>query len=270
MSVATEITKLNTNIKNAYDEIATKGGTIPQNKNTDNLATAINSIPAGGGGADDYFFTSGNITSVQNAVKKLPDITSTSTSFSARSCYYIEEIGNISVANGTEMSSAFSFCQELKSVGNVYAPNATSALNMFYNCKKLESIRTITLGNVTNTSNMFSYCSKLKNMNLIINTQNCTTFNNMFTSCALLEDVPVMSFASVTSNSMISSMFDSVSRSLTDQSLDNILQTCISATSFTGTKKLSTLGLWSGRYPLSRIQTLPHYQDFIDAGWTAY
>ena len=57
MSVSTELSKLNTNIKNAYDEISTKGGTIPQNKNTDNLATAINSIPAGGGGADDYYLT---------------------------------------------------------------------------------------------------------------------------------------------------------------------------------------------------------------------
>ena len=66
MSVASEITKLNTNISNAYDEIAIKSGIIPQNKNTDNLPTAIRSIPAGGG-ADEYFVTSGNIT---NASRK--------------------------------------------------------------------------------------------------------------------------------------------------------------------------------------------------------
>ena len=48
MSIATKLTKLETDITNAYSAINTKSGTIPQNKNTENLATAINSIPSGG------------------------------------------------------------------------------------------------------------------------------------------------------------------------------------------------------------------------------
>ena len=48
MSIASELTNLSTNITNAYDAINTKGGTIPANKNTANLATAINSISGGG------------------------------------------------------------------------------------------------------------------------------------------------------------------------------------------------------------------------------
>lgn len=48
MSIATKLTKLETDITNAYSAINTKSGTIPQNKNTENLATAINSIPTGG------------------------------------------------------------------------------------------------------------------------------------------------------------------------------------------------------------------------------
>lgn len=48
MSVATELETLQTNIGNAYTTIGTKGGTVPANKNTDNLATAIDSIPSGG------------------------------------------------------------------------------------------------------------------------------------------------------------------------------------------------------------------------------
>ena len=54
MSIATELEALNTNIKNAYDAIDTKGGTIPQNKNMVNLPTAIASIPAGGGRDDNW------------------------------------------------------------------------------------------------------------------------------------------------------------------------------------------------------------------------
>ena len=44
MSIATNLQKLETDITNAYSMINTKGGTIPSNKNTNNLATAINSI----------------------------------------------------------------------------------------------------------------------------------------------------------------------------------------------------------------------------------
>lgn len=49
MSIASKLTQLTTDITNAYDAINTKGGTLPANKNTNNLANAITSIPQGGG-----------------------------------------------------------------------------------------------------------------------------------------------------------------------------------------------------------------------------
>lgn len=52
MSVADELTALSTNIGSAYDAIGLKGGTIPANKNTENLATAIGTIS--GGATKDY------------------------------------------------------------------------------------------------------------------------------------------------------------------------------------------------------------------------
>ena len=66
MSIASELTALNGYILGAYDEINTKGGTVPANKNMANLATAIASIPTGGGGGDfmigDYHVISGTTT----------------------------------------------------------------------------------------------------------------------------------------------------------------------------------------------------------------
>jgi len=50
MSIASELNALNGYILGAYDEINTKGGTVPANKNMANLASAIASITAGGGG----------------------------------------------------------------------------------------------------------------------------------------------------------------------------------------------------------------------------
>ena len=49
MTIASELTKLNTNLTNSYTAVSGKGGTLPQAQNFDNLATAISSIPSGGG-----------------------------------------------------------------------------------------------------------------------------------------------------------------------------------------------------------------------------
>ena len=49
MAIADTINLMKTNITYAYNAIQTKGGTVPTNKNLENLSTAINSIPAGGG-----------------------------------------------------------------------------------------------------------------------------------------------------------------------------------------------------------------------------
>lgn len=53
MAISTELTKLNTNILNAYTKVGEKGGTVPANKNTSNLPSAIDSIPTGGSASDE-------------------------------------------------------------------------------------------------------------------------------------------------------------------------------------------------------------------------
>ena len=45
MSVATTLQQLATDLQNAYTAVSNKGGTVPTNKNSNNLATAISSIP---------------------------------------------------------------------------------------------------------------------------------------------------------------------------------------------------------------------------------
>lgn len=44
MSIQSQITRINNNIKAAYNAVAAKEGQIPEEKNSNNLATAINSI----------------------------------------------------------------------------------------------------------------------------------------------------------------------------------------------------------------------------------
>lgn len=118
--------------------------------------------------------------------------------------------------------------------------------------------------NVTTMEYTFINCSRLKEIPLI-NTSNVTSFRGMFSMCNNLVYIPVLN------TSKLGTMKDAFSSViyLNDNALDNILQMCINATSYIGTKTLSTIGISNAtNYPVSRIEALPHYQDFIDAGWT--
>ena len=62
MSIQAEINRINANIVNAYNAIEAKGGTIPLQTNSANLAAAIESISGGGG---DINITNGQIQNLQ-------------------------------------------------------------------------------------------------------------------------------------------------------------------------------------------------------------
>ena len=49
MSVQSEVDRIITAVGNAYSKVSEKGGTVPASQTVSNLATAIESIPAGGG-----------------------------------------------------------------------------------------------------------------------------------------------------------------------------------------------------------------------------
>ena len=127
----------------------------------------------------------------------------------------------------------------------------------------------ITSIDLLDTSLMFSLRNFLANSKIVtlplLDTSNATTMREMLKECPNLENVPVLNTSKVTT---MQSMF-SGSKKLTDTSLDNILKMCIGTTSaYTRTKSLAELGFISSNYPASRIQALPSYQDFLDAGWT--
>ena len=48
MSVQSEVDRIITAVGNAYSKVSEKGGTVPASQTVSNLATAIDSIPAGG------------------------------------------------------------------------------------------------------------------------------------------------------------------------------------------------------------------------------
>lgn len=133
----------------------------------------------------------------------------------------------------------------------------------------LKSIKSLP-DNMTVTGSSLGYAfSKLNGITKapLLDTSSVTGISYMFDGCTNLQNIPVYDTSSITGSSSMTNTFRTCP-SLNNESLNNILVMCINATSYTGTKTLAQLGFASTNYPVSRIQALPNYQAFIDAGWT--
>jgi hypothetical protein len=154
--------------------------------------------------------------------------------------------------------------QLIKKVSEIDVSNSTTLAMLFDGCSNLTSVK------LTNTSNVITFQRMFRNCKSLIeapqlNTLTATSFVQMFSGCTSLTTVPIYDTSSTTNG--LGGMFTGCT-SLSNTSLDNILQMCIGATSYTGTKTLTTLGITATNYPASTIESLPHYSDFINAGWT--
>lgn len=169
MAIADKLTKLSNDIINAYEAVDDKGGTLPLNKNTENLGDAIRSISSGG--ASEY-----------NAKVVTTPIITSYTQF-PNVMRFIKEFPAIDLTGFTTCQSFFSSCNYLEKVELFDTSNCTSFDNMFNNCFRLKSIPQF-------------------------NTSKATTFKNFCISCEALEDVPILDTSKATPYSM-SNMFQS-------------------------------------------------------------
>lgn len=156
---------------------------------------------------------------------------------------FIEDAGEIDFS-GLSDSQAYGFftdCSRLKYVKLKNTSSLTSLQAFFNNCKELVTAPFFDTSNVKNMRYLFNGCSKLANIP-IYNTSKVTDFESAFSVNA-----PVV----------------------TDESIDNILQMCINAVAYTGTKTIRQVTGW-GRYSIStaRLEALPHWNAFLDAGWS--
>ena len=173
----------------------------------------------------------------------------------------IEEITINTITNNTipvSFVNTFLDCKRLKKAQINCPANGTEY--MFSGCNALTTINSFDTSGATNMRYTFKNCSNLVTAPEL-DTSAAGMLTEMFNGCTNLANVPIYDLI-VAAN--MQNMFNGCS-SLTDTSLDNILQMCISAVTFTGNKSLSYLGI-SNTYD-SRITSLAHYSDFIDAGW---
>lgn len=127
----------------------------------------------------------------------------------------------------------------------------------------IKKIPELDTSNLTNMSSFFGSCPNLVEVSGL-DTSNAKYVNGLFYGCNNLTTIPIMDFSSATD---MANMLLNV-KNLTDDSINNLLLSCTTATSYADTKTLYRLGFRSNYYSSSRIQALSNYQAFINSGWT--
>lgn len=211
-----------------------------------------------------YFSQKPTAGSAQNWIKKFPyiDLSSFSTLANTfENLSFLEEIEGLNTTGITKMTDVFAYCKKLKKVPLFDTSAVTNMYDMFRQCVVLEEVPLFDTTNVENMEAMLFACEKLKEVPAF-NTSKVTSMYNMCRGCYKLVTVPQLDTTNVTN---MSSMFYGC-YALSDESLNNILAMCISATQISN-KKLSYIGLSTTQ--IAKCKTLSNYQAFIDAGWTA-
>ena len=168
----------------------------------------------------------------------------------------------VDISKASALNNMFQYCNALIQVADLDYSNATNLDYIFNNCNQLKSISNFNVNGRMQYS--FDTCSKLET---IKGNLKPTSLRMAFNNWKKIKNIPLIDGSNLSGSNSLQGSFTNCPN-LTDTSLDNILQMCISATSYAGTKTLARLGFVVDNYPTSRIQALPHYQAFLNAGWT--
>ena len=175
---------------------------------------------------------------------------------------YSKNIKDTWNASITSMGSKYKGNKELRYFPTVDLSNVTSLIQTFLGCTELEEIESLnTTSNLAYMTLAFNSCSKLKKIPTF-NISNVENLYGVFGGCEKLEDVPVFNLSSAT---RVDGMFSNCP-SLSNESLNNIMESLISATNYTGTKTLAYVGLNSTQ--ATTCTTLSNWTALQQAGWT--
>ncbi len=202
-------------------------------------------------------------------------------------CTSLEEVPLFDTSNVLEMNRAFQACAKLKSIPQFNTSKVTSFYDTFASCASLETFPALDTSSCKNFDGMFSHCESLKSVPLL-DTSNATNVYGMFLGCKSLTAIPALntakaktwmgfcngctSLVDVPVLSMVSADISSLQfifqgcPNLSDQSLENIMQSCISVGTLTYSKDASFIGLTAEQG--ERLKTLPSYSAWVAKGWT--
>ena len=135
MSVADQINRIKTNIASTYTAAQSKGATMPQTQNSDNLAACVQSITTGGGGGGTQFGLT--ISDVLGTVDDTGAVSRTTIS-NALDFSGITSFTNYALS-GKFMYSSFSPSQDVE-FPDLTSIDSSGMNSAFQNCAGLTSI----------------------------------------------------------------------------------------------------------------------------------
>ena len=253
-----------------YSDVATAIGLTAEKIVSGNTILGVEGTYEGNTGDDvsNYIssekgtgITSGRLT---DYIVQIPMIdTSEVTSMGNMFQYFnmLKTIPLIDTSKVTTMTSMFSNCTNLQTIPLLNTSEVTSMTNMFEYCYSLQTIPLIDTSKVTSMGNMFNHCETLTSIPQI-DTSKVTSMGSMFAYCSSLQTVPVLDFSSATSMYKVFNYCEALS----NDSLNNILASLLTATSYKGTKNLKYIGLTETQ--AQTCTTLSNWAACEEAGWT--
>jgi surface protein len=137
----------------------------------------------------------------------------------------------------------------------------TSCAGMFASCFLMTSVPLFDTSSVADTQLMFSNCASLTSVPLF-DTSSVTDMTEMFYECYELTTVPQFDMSSVTT---LGNMFFGCEH-LSNSTLQNIIRSLVGASHYSGTKKLSTIGI--SQYLAPTCTGFPEWATLSANGWT--
>lgn len=186
MATADLITELAGDIQDCYSAVNTKGGTVPQNKNTNNLATAIGTIPTG-------ITPTGTISITQNGTVDVTQYASANVNvqetiyFTNHGAMYQETMHITNGNNDGFYNNAYRNADKMK---ELYVPNLytiwTATGYVFQNCTALQKAELTIYGMIG--TYFFGGCTSLKSVLFGYKDNNTYSIGaNTFNGCSVFD-----------------------------------------------------------------------------------
>ena len=210
------------------------------------------------------------VTNMQSMFSSCKDLTTiplldtskvTDMNFMFNGCTNLTTVPQLNTSQATNLSFMFGGCTNLTTIPQLNTSRATNLSSMFVNCTNLQSVPLLDTSNVTTMNGMFSSCTNLTTIPLL-DTSNVTNMALMFSSCTNLTTIPLLDTSSAT---IMQNMFYGCDN-LNNESLNNILASLITATSYAGEKTLLKIGL--SETQAQTCTSLSNWSACEAAGWT--
>ena len=178
-------------------------------------------------------------------------------------CNNLVTIPNLNTSKVNKFDYMFEGCDNLdfSNLSGLDTSKATSVGYMFRNCANMTDAPMMDTSNVVNIRAIYQNCINLVNVPAL-NTSKVNSFDSSFYNCFNLVNIPALN----TNNVLGMSYAFTNCINLSNQSLDNILSMCASATKYNYTKTLKSIGLTQNQANI--CTTLPNYSACISAGWS--